>query len=78
MGAFVNAAIAVSFLAIGIRAVTYSLRRARHLPPAPDNQPPTDSNALATCRHIARQPLADPDINRTANRYLREKGDETP
>lgn len=51
-------------------------RQLRHTPAAFDNQPPVDDDTLATCRRIARQPLTDPDISRTAHRYLRQKGDE--
>ena len=53
-------------------------RALRRLPAAPDNQPPTDIDALAECRRIARQPITNPDDWRRADQYLRQKGDDTP
>lgn len=52
--------------------------RGAWLTAAPDNVPPVDHDALITCRRIAHQPLAHPEDHRAANRYLRQKGDETP
>lgn len=44
----------------------------RNVPPAGDNQPGRDRDALATCRGIAD---TDPHITRQINHYLRRKGE---
>ncbi|GAP46925.1 hypothetical protein [Streptomyces azureus] len=47
-------------LTVGVAAVAFALitRPARHLPAAPDNQPPTDTTDLWTCRRINALPTA--------------------
>lgn len=68
-----NLAIAVSIGSIGIGIIRWSLRDTRHLPAAPDNQPPHDTDALIVCRRIDRLGVRDPDIHRHVNNYLRDK-----
>lgn len=48
-------------------------RALRRIPAAPDNQPPTDTDALIECRRIDRLGVRDPDIHRTVNNHLRDK-----
>lgn len=48
-------------------------RARRRTPAAPDNQPGTDIDALIVCRRIDRQPLADPQLSRRADQYLRNQ-----
>jgi hypothetical protein len=55
------------------RAALAALTFWRHLPAAPDNQPGRDTDALWTCRRISALPVTDPDISRTAIRYLRNR-----
>lgn len=76
--AVVSALIAATFLTFGLWAIRHNLRKALHLPAAPDNQPPTDDDLLITCRRIAREPLADPDKTRRLINYLRdtERGEQ--
>ncbi|MEY9995821.1 hypothetical protein ABIE67_007853 [Streptomyces sp. V4I8] len=50
----------------------------RRTPAAPDNQPGTNTDDLWTCRHILREPLADPDHTRRLINYLRDTGEENP
>lgn len=66
----------LAITAAGLCAVRYNLRRCRHLPAAPDNVPPTDTDDLWTCRRILAEPLADPDATRRLINYLRDNGEE--
>lgn len=70
-----NLAIATALGAFAWWSIRRGLRDPHHdrIPAAPDNQPPTDTDALIECRRIDRLGVRDPDIHRTVNNHLRDK-----